>query len=240
MEDLAEVAEDWRIPDKLWEQIEPELPPDKPRPKGGRRRAPARQMLNAIFYVLRTGIQWQALPRSLGAGSTVHDRFQEWVAAGVFWQPWRAGLREYDDRLGLDWDWEALDGAMTKAPLGGEKNRAQSHRPRQDRHETLLADRRARLTHWPGRRRRQSPRFVSRAKTRLTSAPRRATARGAGRSSGPIPGSTASGASLSVGRRRSPIPWLCCTLPALGSAFMLPAFSDRLLLEASEHPTTTC
>jgi transposase len=158
MEDLAEVAEDWRIPDELWEQIEPVLPPDKPRPKGGRRRAPARQMLDAIFYVLRTGLQWKALPRHLGAGSTVHDRFQEWAAAGVFWKLWQAGLLEYDERLGVDWDWQALDGALTKAPLGGEKHRAQPNGSRQNRHQTLLADRRARLTHWPGRRRRQSPR----------------------------------------------------------------------------------
>src|SRR6266480_1355491 len=42
-----------------------------------------RQALDAIFYVLRTGCQWKALPRSLGAGSTVHDRFQEWQQAGV-------------------------------------------------------------------------------------------------------------------------------------------------------------
>jgi transposase len=158
MAEPAEVAEAWRIPDELWEQIEPLLPPEPPHPKGGRPRAPARQMLDAIFYVLRTGIQWKALPRSLGAGSTVHDRFQEWVAAGVFWKLWQAGLLEYDGRLGLDWEWEALDGALTKAPLGGEKNRAQSDRPRQDRHQTLLANRRPRLTHWPGRRRRQSPR----------------------------------------------------------------------------------
>lgn len=43
-----------------------------------------RQAFTAILYVLRTGIQWNALPHELGAGSTVHDRFQEWEKAG-FW-----------------------------------------------------------------------------------------------------------------------------------------------------------
>jgi transposase len=36
-----------------------------------------RKSMNGIFYVLRTGCQWKALPKSLGAASTVHDRFQE-------------------------------------------------------------------------------------------------------------------------------------------------------------------
>jgi transposase len=87
-------------------------------------------MMTAIFYVLRTGCQWKALPRSMGAGSTVHDRFQEWCATGVFAQMWRAGLHEYDELKGLDWEWQAMDGAMTKAPLGGKRNRRQSHRSR--------------------------------------------------------------------------------------------------------------
>jgi len=84
-------------------------------------------MMTAIFYVLRTGCQWKALPRSMGAASTVHDRFQEWGAAGVFARMWEAGLLEYDELKGLDWEWQAMDGAMTKAPLGGKRNRSQSH-----------------------------------------------------------------------------------------------------------------
>jgi len=77
-------------------------------------------MMSAIFYVLRTGCQWKALPRSLGAPSTVHDRFQEWREAGVFEKMWKAGLIEYDIKKGIEWEWQSMDGAMTKAPLGGE------------------------------------------------------------------------------------------------------------------------
>jgi len=75
-------------------------------------------MMNAIFYLLRTGCQWKALPRSLGAPSTVHDRFQEWREAGVFEQMWKEGLLEYDDKKGIEWEWQSIDGTMTKAPLG--------------------------------------------------------------------------------------------------------------------------
>lgn len=77
-------------------------------------------MFAAIYYLLATGIQWKALPRCLGAPSTVHGRFQEWAAAGVFEELWATGLVEFDASVGLDWTWQALDGCITKAPLGGE------------------------------------------------------------------------------------------------------------------------
>ena len=68
---------------------------------------------------MRTGIQWKALPRQIGAGSSVHDRFQEWRRAGVFRQLWAAGLLAYASAQGIVWEWQAMAGAMTKAPLGG-------------------------------------------------------------------------------------------------------------------------
>ena len=118
-----DVNESYKIPDALWAEIEPLLPPDKPKPKGGRPRMDNRQAMNSIFYLLRTGCQWKALPRGLGASSTVHDRFQEWQVADVFHHMWEVGLAKYDDLKGLDWEWQSMDGVMTKAPLGGEKNR---------------------------------------------------------------------------------------------------------------------
>lgn len=115
----AGVDEAWRIPDALWERIEPLLPPRATRSKRGRPPTPDRQCMDGIFYVLRTGCHWKALPRCLGAGSTVHDRYQAWRAAGLFERLWQAGLQEYDHLKGVDWTWQAMEGAMTKAPLGG-------------------------------------------------------------------------------------------------------------------------
>jgi putative transposase len=53
--------------------------------------------------------------------STAHDRFQEGVAAGVFLKLWKAGVEQFAELKGLDWSWLSMDGAMTKAPLGGKK-----------------------------------------------------------------------------------------------------------------------
>lgn len=134
----------WRIPDALWERIEPLLPPAKPHPLGCHRpRVDNRRAMDAIFFVLRTGCQWNALNATgICHSSSAHRRFQEWTQAGVFQELWRQGLLEYDTAHGIEWRWQALDGAMTKAPLAGEKNRPQSHGSRQSRHETEPFDRR--------------------------------------------------------------------------------------------------
>ena len=86
-----------------------------------------RMAMSAIFYVLRTGCQLKALPRSLGASSTVHDRFQEWRKVGVFKRMWIDSLLLYDKKTGIDWKWQAMNGVITKAPLGGKRYRRKSY-----------------------------------------------------------------------------------------------------------------
>jgi putative transposase len=76
-------------------------------------------VVDGIFYCLRTGCQWKAIPPELCPGSTAHDYFQDWVNQGVFEELWALALEEYDELKGLDWEWQSADGAMTKAPLGG-------------------------------------------------------------------------------------------------------------------------
>ncbi len=53
--------------------------------------------------------------------SSAYRRFREWLEAGVFRAFWRQGLLAYEALAGIDWEWLAMDGAMGKAPLGGEK-----------------------------------------------------------------------------------------------------------------------
>src|SRR4051812_20218647 len=107
------------VPQDLWELVEPLLPRDPPRPKGGRKRVPARRILGGVVYRLRTGCQWQAIPRQFAPGPTVHRRFQEWVKAGAFERVFEQLVRLYDDVRGVDWKWASMDTAMVKAPKGG-------------------------------------------------------------------------------------------------------------------------
>jgi transposase len=130
-----------QISEALWERIEPLLPKYKASRKGGRPRLPLRNVVTGILYVLRTGCQWKAMPREFGSGSAIHDYFQRWVQAGLFQRFWRLALQEYDELKGIDWEWQSLDGAITKSPLGGEKNREKPDRSWQARRQAIGADR---------------------------------------------------------------------------------------------------
>jgi len=143
----------WRIPDGLWNKIEPLLPPGKPHPLGCHRpRVNNRSAMDAIFFALRTGCQWNALNATgICSSSSAHRRFQEWVATGVFATVWALALEEYDRQNGLDWAWQSMDGAMSKAPLGGGKNRPQPHRSGQGRGQAERAHRGKRDPHRTGR-----------------------------------------------------------------------------------------
>ena len=115
----------FRISDELWAVLAPLLPVhvNTHRFGGGRPRVPDRKCADGIFYVLRTGCQWKALDQTdICAASTAHDRFQEWVKAGVFLRLWQSGVECFDELKGIEWEWLSMDGAMTKAPLGGEKS----------------------------------------------------------------------------------------------------------------------
>src|ERR1051326_2516119 len=102
----------YRISDELWAKIEPLLPPSvgKPHPLGCHRpRVPNRQAMQGIFFVLRTGCQWNALNATgICSSSSAHRRFQEWRAAGVFEKLWALGWEAYDETKGLDWSWQAM------------------------------------------------------------------------------------------------------------------------------------
>lgn len=114
----------WRLPDRLWAQMEPLLPPRKPHSLGCHNpRVSDRAAMDAILFVLRTGCQWNALNGTgIFSSSSAHRRLQEWVDAGVFEAFWIQGLLNAAALWEIDRSWLALDGAMTKAPLGREKS----------------------------------------------------------------------------------------------------------------------
>ena len=109
----------WEVPQELWELIEPiiiEVDPPKAR---GRKRADPRQMLNGIIYRLRSGCQWNRLPKELGDDSTIHRTFQRWVELGVLRRIWGVLVEECEELGSVYWEWQAADGAMGKARFGG-------------------------------------------------------------------------------------------------------------------------
>ena len=119
----------WEVSDAFWAIVEPLIPQPKRKQEmlykrkvgGGRKPIEARKIFAAIVYVLRTGIQWKALPKDLfGSPSSIHRYLREWERQGFFLELWERGLSEYDDMEGIAWEWQAVDGSMYKAPLATE------------------------------------------------------------------------------------------------------------------------
>jgi putative transposase len=113
----------WRIPSETWDRMAPLLPQRPSHPLGCHNpRVPDRDAMDAILLVLRTGMQWNALNATgVCSSSSAHRRFQEWTEAGLFEEFWRQGLLAYDELKGIEWEWLSCDGALGKAPLGGEQ-----------------------------------------------------------------------------------------------------------------------
>ena len=109
----------WEAPDELWEIIEPIIYEMGPPKQIGRKRADPRQMLNGIIYQMRTGTQWNQLPKELGDDSVIHRTFQRWGECGLFLRIW-AVIQSHCEKLGgVDWEWQCGDAAMAKARLAG-------------------------------------------------------------------------------------------------------------------------
>jgi transposase len=111
------------VSDELWEIIEPLLPKEPPKPKGGRPRVEDRAALTGVIFVLKSGIPWEMLPKEMGcgSGSTCWRRLRDWQEAGV----WEELHRVLLDRLGeadrIDWERASLDSASVPAKRGAKR-----------------------------------------------------------------------------------------------------------------------
>lgn len=113
-----------RVVDAVWAAVEPLLPrrPPGEHPLGCHRpRIPDRDCFEGILFRLVTGCSWDVAGR-LGRGgeTTLRNRCNEWIAAGVFDRVAEEAIAAYDRIVGLDLTDVALDGSQHKAPMGGE------------------------------------------------------------------------------------------------------------------------
>jgi putative transposase len=138
----------WEVNDELWSIIEEILGKLDPPAATGRPRTGQREALNGIIYQMRSGVQWNQLPRQFGDDASVHRTMQRWIAKGVFQRIWSVLIGNCDELGGLNWQWQSADGAMGKARFGGiasgripriagktARNAAWSSRPTVDRWE---------------------------------------------------------------------------------------------------------
>jgi transposase len=112
------------VSDELWAIVAPLLPPDPPKPKGGRPRVPDRACLTGILFVLKTGIPWEYLPQEMGCGSgvTCWRRLRDWQDAGVWDRLHRTLLDRLGDAGRIDWERASLDSASIPAKRGARRS----------------------------------------------------------------------------------------------------------------------
>ena len=111
------------VSDALWAVVAPLLPPERPKPKGGRPRVSDRAALTGIIFVLKSGIVWELLPQELGCGSgmTCWRRLRDWQQAGVWERLHQVLLQRLADADKLDWSRASLDSASVAAKKGAQR-----------------------------------------------------------------------------------------------------------------------
>ena len=141
--------------DPLWDQFAALLP-DRPvyvpaHPLGCHRpRIADRIVFDKLIQVLRFGCSYASIADCTCSATTIRDRRDEWIEAGIFAQLKQIARESYDRIVGLVLEDIAVDGCITKAPGGGECAGRSPGRPGQTGHETLAPGRGLRHPAGPG------------------------------------------------------------------------------------------
>ena len=124
----------WEISDLFWEEVKPLIPEKAREPGrvyqrlagGGRKPLEPRKVFSAIVYVLKTGIQWKALPKEwYGSPSSIHAYFKKWEKQGLFGELWKRGLAEFEEMKGIAWEW-TFDTTLGVRGASGDSGKVKS------------------------------------------------------------------------------------------------------------------
>lgn len=109
------------IPTKLLKEYEDLIAREIPQNTTGRPRTDNQPLIAGMYFLLKTGCQWDALPLCFGPAKTVYHRFRELIKINAFQKIWKIGLLKYDQKIGLKLEHQSFDSNHRKSPLGGEK-----------------------------------------------------------------------------------------------------------------------
>jgi transposase len=127
------------IPEKVLVAIETIIP--KKLSKVGRPRKPLSDIVNGIFFVLKTGCQWNSIPRIYGASSTIHEYFIKWCRMGIMDQIHALAVEYYTQKQQKISNWFAFDCSSKKAPLANYSGKNPTDRGKRGIKHVLLVDR---------------------------------------------------------------------------------------------------
>jgi transposase len=110
------------MPEKLTAKAEKILSELPIKSKIGRPTLDQKRLLQGIYYLLRTGIHWNAIPKCFGSSSALHRFFIKLVQVNFFKILWTKELESYEEKNGLNLSIQAIDCAHRKSPLGRDKS----------------------------------------------------------------------------------------------------------------------
>lgn len=108
------------VPDELWAQVEPLIPPTRARPQGGgMSRVDDRTVFTAIVFVLTSGCAWRHLPSNFEVTvPTAHRRFVEWSQVGLWRRMHQAVCEEIGTESMMAWSFAVMTGADSRIRKG--------------------------------------------------------------------------------------------------------------------------
>src|SRR3974390_390482 len=96
----------WECPDDLWENVVmPVLEALDPPLLAGRKRIDQRLALDGIIHQMRSGCQWNHLPKEFGDDASIHRTFQRWVEKGVLTEIWTVLVGHCEGLGDVDLQW---------------------------------------------------------------------------------------------------------------------------------------
>jgi putative transposase len=106
----------WEVPDHLWEKIRPILDSKDPRKRTGRPRADQRRIIDGIIFKIRTGCQWNLIPRVYGSDTTIHRWLKRWTNLGIWQELWKVLAQESPELAQADWESEIREDSEARKP----------------------------------------------------------------------------------------------------------------------------
>src|SRR5262245_57343832 len=128
----AKMEPDLQLTDDQWKLISDFFPDPPPNPNGGRPPAPARDCLEGVLWILRTGARWSDMPRRFPSGSTCWRRNKKWTESGI-WDQVQGRLLRKLDRQGQINHEESIADATFSAAIKGENTLARPSAARERR-----------------------------------------------------------------------------------------------------------
>ena len=107
-----------KLTEKQWQLIAPLFENDNRNGMVGRPATPARDVLNGVLWILKTGARWKDLPREYPSYQTCHRRFQRWVRDGTVERALQVLAEDLRERGGIDLREAFIDGTFSSAKKG--------------------------------------------------------------------------------------------------------------------------